>query len=676
MSNPILKAEDLLNAVSYDDFCNAHKIESEFLIEPMLEYKNFTLGKYNNLQSVTISPFLLSIVEKDAKLFDFIVNKINPSWLKNKIQIRYQTGNARSQEGLKFLDFIVKPFERSLEGGKKMAFEYLNNNVNEIAIIKDPANGTLNVLEEKSVEYYNSDLSDNIALILNNNWSNLLPLFYMEMTRKYKDVLVLSLRKSSPEMFTEVCDWLSLDVLNQSKINYSISKLKSIRQTNITPKNLQEIQEWVLIPKNVMQYVASATKNTEENIVSKMKIIFNSEENGHQKFITVLQDKASGLSDEKDIYVQIKEDKSYPFVNAIHKKMPKIIKLFLDLGYEPNSIENRELLLNGFEEFLKVSDKKELMKEDLSNDIIKQKTLSIFNKLNKGNVSLLQKIMTESSEEEKQDIFNVLYAENTKSYPFLNVSPSLLDSKKSIVEDIQLSPVERAIKLGCVEILNILMENGYKLNDKQFMLSWFTFIKMASLSDNPEETRISYDNFAKNLSVYPDEYKKMLLNLYIKGLHSKDLKNYSSLNFNSELGLGDFLLTLTNNKKIELSNTDIIMWSAMYDGDLTKEHKLCELLIDVYMLKFYPEELNKTIDLPTFKKQVITSCLKKLTADNVKNSYNKEMIEGIIKENINDFSDNNLSNKFTGDLVINITRNMLKETMEVQGGTKIKIKRM
>ena len=401
--------------------------------------------------------------------------------------------------------------------------------------------------------------------------------------------------------------------------------------------------------------VMSTTKNNENELIKKLNFIFNNHHLG------IVEDDAMDLMNSNDVYVKMKEDKKYPFLYALSKKFTGVAKTFIEHGYTPNAKEIKEINFYNYSDILNLLNIKPNESIQTNDEELKQKISSFFTKYNKSNINGLSEFFNKASIEEKALYISIIEKENSSKYSNLNVSPNVQETKKSIDEDDTISFFDRALKSGQVEFVNIVLDNGYKLNNKEYLLSWFTFFRLNSFSNDNIETINQYSKFANHLSEYPDEYKKQLLNLYIKGIMSNDVGKLS--HHNTNFGLGLFWSLITKNKEIEMSDMDLILWSTNFDNKLLKPKLESTIMLNVYMLNHYEEKLKNLINVMDFKKQTILEMGSRINENWFFVEPNIEIIKSFINNNMDQFNLDRCS-PFGKTLKINLEKASLLENFK------------
>lgn len=511
--------------------------EKQLYLKPTESIPNFVPRKgYHTYSEVMVSPLLLSLIEGDLEKFKKIIKEVdvaNINVMKQMIA-KVKSYSYSKEERLTLKEFLFKvspKHNKNMEKGILLGMQYLNDNYNEYLYKKE--NGKI-FIDEISPTGFSSQnhISEHLAFLIENNLNKLLPMYFFQIMNNKKNILEFALRKGNFDTFKEITNIMTNDIT--FNLNFKETK------TNFSFVPLEEIKNLSIYSEVLYNAVMSTTKNNENELIIKLNFIFN---NYH---LGVIEDDAMDLINSNDVYVKMKEDKKYPFLYALSKKFTGVAKTFIEHGYTPNEKEIKEINFYNYKDILNLLNIKPNESIQNNDEELKQKISSFFTKYNKSNINGLSEFFNKASTEEKALYISIIEKENKSKYSNLNVSPNVQETKKSIDEDDTISFFDRALKSGQIEFLNIILDNGYKLNNKEYLLSWFTFFRLNSFSNDNIETINQYSKFANHLSEYPDEYKKQLLNLYIKGIMSNDVGKLS--HHNTNFGLGLFWSLITKNK--------------------------------------------------------------------------------------------------------------------------------
>ena len=601
--------------------------EKQLYLKPTESIPNFVPRKgYHTYSEVMVSPLLLSLIEGDLEKFKKIIKEVdvaNINVMKQMIA-KVKSYSYSKEERLTLKEFLFKvspKHNKNMEKGILLGMQYLNDNYNEYLYKKE--NGKI-FIDEISPTGFSSQnhISEHLAFLIENNLNKLLPMYFFQIMNNKKNILEFALRKGNFDTFKEITNIMTNDIT--FNLNFKETK------TNFSFVPLEEIKNLSIYSEVLYNAVMSTTKNNENELIIKLNFIFN---NYH---LGVIEDDAMDLINSNDVYVKMKEDKKYPFLYALSKKFTGVAKTFIEHGYTPNEKEIKEINFYNYKDILNLLNIKPNESIQNNDEELKQKISSFFTKYNKSNINGLSEFFNKASTEEKALYISIIEKENKSKYSNLNVSPNVQETKKSIDEDDTISFFDRALKSGQIEFLNIILDNGYKLNNKEYLLSWFTFFRLNSFSNDNIETINQYSKFANHLSEYPDEYKKQLLNLYIKGIMSNDVGKLS--NHNTNFGLGLFWSLITKNKQIEMSDMDLILWSANFDNKLLKPKLESTIMLNVYMISHYEEKLKNLINIIDFKKQTILEMGSRINENWFTVKPNVEVIKNFMNNNMDQFN--------------------------------------
>lgn len=601
--------------------------EKQLYLKPTESIPNFVPRKgYHTYSEVMVSPLLLSLIEGDLEKFKKIIKEVdvaNINVMKQMIA-KVKSYSYSKEERLTLKEFLFKvspKHNKNMEKGILLGMQYLNDNYNEYLYKKE--NGKI-FIDEISPTGFSSQnhISEHLAFLIENNLNKLLPMYFFQIMNNKKNILEFALRKGNFDTFKEITNIMTNDIT--FNLNFKETK------TNFSFVPLEEIKNLSIYSEVLYNAVMSTTKNNENELIIKLNFIFN---NYH---LGVIEDDAMDLINSNDVYVKMKEDKKYPFLYALSKKFTGVAKTFIEHGYTPNEKEIKEINFYNYKDILNLLNIKPNESIQNNDEELKQKISSFFTKYNKSNINGLSEFFNKASTEEKALYISIIEKENKSKYSNLNVSPNVQETKKSIDEDDTISFFDRALKSGQIEFLNIILDNGYKLNNKEYLLSWFTFFRLNSFSNDNIETINQYSKFANHLSEYPDEYKKQLLNLYIKGIMSNDVGKLS--HHNTNFGLGLFWSLITKNKQIEMSDMDLILWSANFDNKLLKPKLESTIMLNVYMISHYEEKLKNLINIIDFKKQTILEMGSRINENWFTVKPNVEVIKNFMNNNMDQFN--------------------------------------
>lgn len=168
---------------------------------------------------------------------------------------------------------------------------------------------------------------------------------------------------------------------------------------------------------------------------------------------------------------------------------------------------------------------------------------------------------------EKENFLNMLHNESNLSYRILSLNLDMFYSCERPEREItqrtlyndhdikKLSTTDKLIIDGKIEILNILLTHGYKLNNKQCALVSILFFKINSRLIIREDL-FNTQQLLKHLSLYPCAYKKAFLSSVIKindNIISSFEAKKSNLLYNSN-DFSEIYETKPNSKFIGFSN--------------------------------------------------------------------------------------------------------------------------